>query len=124
MAKEPKKIDINSTIAICRVLINGEQKITEIPARSDKAASTRYSQEAVITAGDYARPLPYEHTYFDPENKLTEGVYIFPADAFKLNNYGTPELNRYAELIYVGPMTDDQKSNFARKKADMSDILG
>lgn len=109
------------TVAITRILIAGELKRTSIPARGERPAYVKLTQEAILTAGAN-RPLSFDKVIYEEENKLVEGVYMFPADCFKLTQYGALELNRYADFIRIGDMSVEQESMFIRSAGSMSDL--
>lgn len=119
--KSKEGIYANSMAAL-RILVGGTVTERVMPARDGRPEATRYSRPALVTGGDL--DIQFTISTYRADEVPQEGVHVYGTDVFQIGDYGNLKLNRYAHLLFVDSLNEEQKARFAKAQNPVQDLLG
>lgn len=115
------RMPASETVAALRILVQGEMKTVNIPAKGDREARTLYKQPMAVIGGP--RPLVTDMTLFEEDQRLEEGCYALSSDCLMLNQYGRLEVRTGPEYVRrLRDMKPAEQEIFKPVQTDLSDF--
>jgi hypothetical protein len=113
------------SVAALRVLISGEVNRKVIPATDTRPDEIVIMEQAAVLIGGKT-PLAFNVGNREGTESYKEGRYLLGRNMFKIGPFANLEFDRFAQnsYVFVGELTEEEKSFFEPVATDTSDLVG